>query len=103
MLTSLFDQTVTTARLVDGTGNQLEYATLLTGVACAIQQSDAKISMDLIGSFGKYWLMFCAYSTNILEGDRVTWNAKEYKVETVDRLDFAGDSHKEVLIRIFES
>lgn len=104
MLETLFDQTVDTKRLVDGDGNQLEYEDLLTDVPCAIQQSDAKISMDLVGSFGKDWLMFCAADTDIQEGDRVIWNEKEYKVEAVDRLgEFVSEAHMEILLRIFES
>ncbi len=103
MLTSLFDQSIDTERLTDVVDtNKKEYEANLTGIACAIQQQDAEVSMDLPGSFGKDWLIFCPI-VDILEGDRITWNEQTYRVMTVDRLDFMGESHMEISMRIFKS
>lgn len=102
MFPHLFTETINTSRIVDGDDNKLVYEANLSGLACAIQQADAKISMDLVGSYGKDWLVFCDI-VDVLEGDRAEWNGKTYRVMAVDRLDFEGDSHMELLIRIFES
>lgn len=102
MIESLFDETVSVQRLQEGTGNQMEYATNIVALRCAIQQADSEISTDLVGSYGKDWLMFCPI-VDILEGDRVIWNGKTYRVTAVDRLNFHGEKHMEIGLRIFES
>lgn len=102
MFENFYDQEVDTERLEAGTGNQKVFATNLEGLACAIQQQDSEISGDITGGYGKNWMLFCPI-VDIIEGDRVIWDEKEYRVMAVDRLDFLNEDHMEVLIRIFES
>lgn len=103
MLASLFTETVSVERLTETEGSNIEeYTEHIATLACAIQPIDDTITQDLPGSFGKEWLLMCA-PADIQEGDRVTWNAGEYRVTGVEQHDFAGETHTEARIRIFNS
>lgn len=104
MIESQYNETVTIKRLenVDGTPNQRNYQEHLTGVNCCIQPLDNQISGDTEGGFGKEWLMFCE-PCDIQEGDRVIRGEKEYRITAIESLNFMGNTHMEVNIRIFES
>lgn len=107
MIEDQYNEGVAVKRLTDiADTNQQEFTEHIADVPCCIQPLDGQISSDIEGGFGKDWLMFCA-PADIREGDRIirTVNAeeKEYRVTSVESLDFMSHPHMEVSIRIFES
>lgn len=99
----LYNETVSVKRLTEVAGsNKLEYTENIAELSCVIQPLDSEMSQDIEGGFGKEWLMFCP-TADIIEGDRVFRDTKEYRVTGVEALSFMGNEHMEVRLRIFES
>lgn len=101
-ITSLYNKTCTVERLAVTTGAKKEYASHLTGVLCHIQPLTSEYANAGDFIFGKDWLLFCDI-VDIQEGDRITEGGVEYRVISVESLDFQGrQPHNEVVIRVFE-
>lgn len=102
-----FNETVSVKRLTDvaGTNKQI-YDTHIAALSCHIQPLEPEISEDIDGGYGKNFLMFSAID-DVQEGDRifrtVGEETKEYRVMGVERYDFQGHAHLEIIIRIFET
>lgn len=101
------NESISVKRLADVPGtNKKTFEDHLTGVKAHFQPLDPQFSTDIDGGFGKELLMFCE-TADIREGDRVfrTVNSesREYRVKGVERFDFHGHNHMEVIVRIFES
>lgn len=99
-----YTETVTVKRLQASSEPDVEeYGNHLTGVACHIQPFDDSYTEDITGSFGKDWLMFADYA-DILEGDKIINGSVEYKVISVERFEFLGQTrHMEMRIRLFNA
>lgn len=98
-----YNESVDVKRLADVEGtNKREFTQILSGVACQIQPLDPAFSQDIPGGFGKDFLMFCE-TVDIQEGDRIIRGSQEFRVTGVEKLDWQGQRHMEVSIRIFES
>lgn len=102
MIESRFDKTARIDRLTTTTGNKKEYTTHIASLACHIQPLDPAVTQDIPGGFGKNFLMFSG-AADIAEGDRVFIDGKEYRVVGTESLTFNGRTHRETIIRIFES
>lgn len=102
MLDSHFDKTARIDRLTTTTGNKKEYTTHIASLACHVQPLDPSITQDISGGFGKDFLMFSS-DADIIEGDRVFIDDKEYRVTGTESLSFGGKAHRETIIRIFQS
>lgn len=107
MIESQYNETVTVNRLTDiADSNKRGYTEHIASLKCCVQPLDNSISQDIEGGFGKEFLMFCE-PADIQEGDRIMrdhgGDTKEYRVTAVESLDFLGNPHMEVNIRIFES
>lgn len=103
MIETQYNETVIVKRLSDVEDtNKKEFVTHIDSLSCCIQPLDPQISGDIDGGFGKDWLMFCA-TADIQEGDRIFRGDKEYRITSVESLNFMNNPHMEVTIRIFES
>jgi hypothetical protein len=103
MLSNFYDRTVAVKRLMDVEGgNKKAFQTHIASLLCHIQPMDPSLTQDIEAGFGKTWLMFCDEG-DIREGDRVNEDALEYRVVSVEKMNFVGHSHLEVGIRLFES
>jgi len=100
MIDTEYNQTVSVSRLASGSNDRESYVDHLSCVHCSIQVLDDSFNEDLAGSMGKDRLMFCAVQ-DIREGDRVTFNLKDYRVVALENFnDFQRQyQHMEVLIR----
>lgn len=100
MLASLLTETVSVKRdgAISGQGDQLGFATVIASLPCHIQPEDEDTFQDIPHSFGKTWLLLCD-PADVREGDRITWDGKEYRVMTSISHDFAGEEHTEVRMR----
>lgn len=102
MISSLFDKTAIISRLADVPETDKQaFSSHIAALPCAIQPQDAAFTPDVPGSFGKNWIMFCD-TADIVEGDRVTIDSKEYRVVGVESFSFIGEAHMEIVLRIFE-
>jgi hypothetical protein len=108
MIESQFTETVQVHRLVDVPGtNKKAFAIHIASLRCAIQPLEADTTQDIPGGFGKSFLMFCPV-VDLKEGDRIirdvdeSGDGREYRVVASESFDFQGQSHMEVIIRIFE-
>lgn len=92
------------ATIVDGSDTKKEFTTHIEDLSCHIQPFDDVISQDIEVGFGKDWLLFCD-AQDIIEGDRVVYDSKQYRVVSVEKFDsFIGKSwHMEIRIRYFKS
>src|SRR3954466_7587627 len=102
MLDSHFDKTARIDRLATTTGNKKEFVAHIDSLACHIQPIDPSITQDIPGGFGKDFLMFSG-DADIIEGDRVFIDDKEYRLTGTESLTFNGKTHRETIIRIFQS
>ena len=100
MINIEYNQLVDVSRLTSTTNNREIYDDHLDSVRCAIQPLDDSFNQDIVGSMGKDRLMFCAVQ-DIVEGDKVTFESKVYKVVAVENFnDFRRqEQHMEILIR----
>lgn len=101
------NESISVKRLAQvGATNKKEFVDHLSGTKAHFQPLDPQFSTDIDGGFGKELLMFCE-TADIREGDRIfrTVNdaSREYRVKGVERFDFHGHNHMEVIVRIFES
>ena len=102
MLRHQYDKTASTKRLQLEPGtDKKSYQDHLPDVPCLIQPLDATLSADVEMSYGKNFLMMCDV-TDIIEGDRIFIDEEEYRIMAVETLEFMGESHMELSIRIFK-
>lgn len=95
-----YNKSATVQRLDDDeSGIGEEYANYLVNIACHIQPLDDSFGIDVDGSFGKSFLMFCGVN-DILEGDKIIVGSDSYKVVGVDSYEYLGEKrHMELIIR----
>lgn len=100
-MSRLYRQTATTQREITVSGIKKAYAAHLANFKCHVQPLEPAVSEDLVGGFGKDWLMFCA-CLDIKEGDKVIVGSDEYRVSGVENFNFGQNPHMEILIRAWK-
>jgi hypothetical protein len=98
MLSILFDKTITTERIEEESGSDVEtYQPYLSGVSCTIQPMDDSYTEREPGQFSKNFLMFCDVC-DILDGDKIIDGTTVYKVIGLEVLQVLSHSHMEIII-----
>lgn len=89
-------------------GSSLTYSLIASGVKCHIQNIDGSFIEDNTGMFGKNYLIFADYRTDITDGTKLvtTIDSKVYtlRVVEVENFIFRGTKrHMEVRCRLFDN
>lgn len=97
-----YNDSVDIKRLAVVSGAKKTYGAHLSSVACHIQPLNDSIDQDISVGFGKNFVLFCAV-LDIVEGDRVIWGSKEYRIVGMESFTMGTNPHMELTIRIFQS
>jgi hypothetical protein len=89
-------------------GDMLEYSPIISDVPCHIQPQDGNYIEDSTGMYGKSYIVFMDYRTDVKEGTKleVSTNETTYslRVVEVESFDFQGRKrHIEARCRIFDN
>lgn len=100
-----YNKTAVTKRMTDvedSSGFQ-DLQIVINELACHVQPLEDSISPDIVGGYGKDFLMFSAV-VDLQEGDRVFIEDEEYRVMSVEKFRYLGvPKHLESRIRLYAS
>lgn len=99
-LINLFTNQILVARLTALSGNKTIYSTVTAEYDVSIQRLDERKTLDIGGSVGKTFRMYCEEDADIQEGDKlIDEQGREYKVFAIEKPAELGNFvHKESII-----
>lgn len=107
MLSDYYDKTARVDRLtvveeLYEPTNKKAFAIHIAELPCYLQALEDSITQDISVGFGKNWVLFCDIE-DIIEGDRIFIEDKEYRITGIETFEDSRNPHMEIKIRIFES